>query len=179
MLLYLFTLKEEGKDLFGGKEITPAGVLYLPARDAVVSGSRAMSEEERKKAVDKQLKRSGVVLSDPDVLSAMEHGEDGFRFLPIKVKTSGEITGEALLSAEQLGKLERHTRKVLEEVAGELAAGKIAADPFWRGPQHNACLWCQYAAACQFREGHGGDKRRFIPSVSAEDFWEQLSDRSK
>ena len=179
MLLYLFTLKEEGKEIFGGKELIPAGVLYLPARDAVISGSRAMSEEDRKKAVDKQLRRSGVVLEEPEVLSAMEHGEDGFRFLPIKVKTSGEITGEALLSAERLGKLERHTRKVLEEVAGELAAGKIAADPFWRGPQHNACLWCQYAAACQFREGHGGDKRRFIPSVSAEEFWEQLSDRSK
>ena len=32
MLLYLFTLKEEGQMLFGGHEIVPAGVLYTPAR---------------------------------------------------------------------------------------------------------------------------------------------------
>src|SRR5699024_8419833 len=48
MLLYLFALEREGKALYG-REIVPAGVLYLPARDAVVAGSRAMTEEERRK----------------------------------------------------------------------------------------------------------------------------------
>ena len=61
MLLYLFTLKEEGKELFG-REIVPAGVLYLPAREALVAGSRAMSEEERQRAVDKELTRKGLIL---------------------------------------------------------------------------------------------------------------------
>ena len=36
-----------------------------------------------------------------------------------------EITGEALVSAERLGRLEKHTRKVLEEICRELAAGKM------------------------------------------------------
>ena len=42
MLLYLFTLEREGNTLYN-REIIPSGVLYLPARDAVVAGSRAMS----------------------------------------------------------------------------------------------------------------------------------------
>lgn len=175
MLLYLFTLEKEGKALFGDKEIVPAGVLYLPARDEAVPGYRGMSEAERQKAVDKQLERKGLVLSDPAVLSAMEHGEEGFRFLPLTVKASGEITGKALASAEQLGKLEKHTRKALEDVAKELSAGKISADPIWRGERKNACLWCDYAAACQFRENHGGDRKRRLVSVTAEEFWEELS----
>ena len=175
MLLYLFTLREEGKALFG-REIVPAGVLYLPARDTVVAGSREMTEEERQKAVDSQLRRKGLVLEEADVLQAMEHGgEEGPRFLPLRLsKTSGALTGDALVSAERLGRLERHTRKVLEDVAAELSAGNIAADPFWRGPQHNACQWCDYAAACQFREGVGGDCRRWLPGVRAKEFWEQL-----
>ena len=173
MLVYLFTLKEKGQDIFG-KEIVPAGVLYLPARDAVVAGSRTMTEDERQKAVDSQLRRKGLVLEEPDVLFAMEHGEDGPRFLPLRLRTDGQFTGEALVSAEQLGRLERHTRKVLEDIAAELSAGNITADPFWRGPQHNACQWCDYAAACQFREGVGGDCRRWLPGVKAKDFWEQL-----
>ena len=168
-------MEEKGKELFGGKEILPAGVLYLPARDEAVPGYRGMSEAERQKAVDKQLERKGLVLSDPAVLSAMEHGEEGFRFLPLKVKSSGEITGKALVSAEQLGKLQRHTQQALEDVARELSAGKIAADPIWSNDRKNACLWCDYAAACQFRENHGGDRKRRMAAITAEEFWDELS----
>ncbi len=173
MLLYLFTLKEEGRTLFG-KEIVPAGVLYLPAREALVAGSRAMGEDERQRAVDKQLCRKGLVLGEEDVLEAMERAEGGYRFLPVRLLSKGGVSGEALVSAERLGKLERHTRQMLGEVAAELAAGNIAADPFWRGPQQNACMWCDYAAACQFREGKGGDRRRWLSKVDAEEFWEGM-----
>jgi len=174
MLLYLFTLKEEGREFFGGKELVPAGVLYLPAREAVISGSRDMTEEERRKAVDRELKRRGLVLDDAQVLDAMEHGDKGIRFLPLRMSKDGRFTGDSLVTAERLGRLERHTKSILDQIAAELAAGNITADPFWRGPEHNACLWCDYAAACQFREGVGGDRRRWLPSVKAADFWEKL-----
>ena len=79
-------------------------MLYLPAREAVIRGSRAMSDEELRKKVDKELVRSGLVVDDRRVLDAMEQqGEKGYRFLPLRVtKSTGEITGEALASAEQL-----------------------------------------------------------------------------
>src|SRR5699024_8221145 len=60
MLLYLFTLEEKGKTLYN-MDVTGAGVLYLPARDAVAAGSRAMSEAERRRQVDAQLRRRGVL----------------------------------------------------------------------------------------------------------------------
>ena len=172
MLLYLFTLEGEGRDVFG-REIVPAGVLYLPARDAVVAGSRGMSEEERRRKVDAELRRKGLILDDPEVLEAMEHpGEGGIRFLPVKVSAkTGAISGQALVSAERLGRLEKHTGRILREIAGELAAGNIAADPFWCGPEHNACQWCEYAEACHFEEGRGGDRKRYLPPVTGEDFW--------
>ena len=113
MLLYLFTLEREGEALYN-REIIPAGVLYLPARDAVVAGSRAMSEAERRRKVDAELRRRGIVLDEPEVLAAMEEpGEAGIRFLPVKVNKAGAITGEALVSAERLGKLARHTGRLL------------------------------------------------------------------
>jgi len=104
-----------------------------------------------------------------------EPGEAGIRFLPVKVNKAGAITGEALVSAERLGKLARHTGRILEEIGRELAAGNIAADPFWRGPDHNACQWCEYAAACHFEEGRGGDRRRFLPAVRGEEFWQAVA----
>lgn len=175
MLLYLFTLEEKGRALYG-LPVEGDGVLYLPAREALIRGSRAMSDEELRKKVDKELTRSGLVVDDRRVLDAMEaRGENGYRFLPLRVsRSTGQITGEALASAEQLGKLGRHVQRVLEDICRELAGGSIAADPFWRGPEKNACRYCDYAAACHFEPGHGGDCRRWLPHVSAEEFWEQI-----
>lgn len=135
-----------------------------------------MDEQERKKRMDAELRRHGLLLDDPEVLEAMERPEAGGpRFLPVRVSAkSGAITGEALVSAERLGKLKRHTQRILREIGHELAAGVIDADPFWRGPEKNACRWCDYAAACHFEEGRGGDCRRWLPQVKSEEFWENV-----
>ena len=102
--------------------------------------------------------------------------EGGFRFLPLKVsKKDGKISGEALATAEQFGKLAKHIQTVLEEICRELARGDITADPYWRGPDKNACRYCEYAAACQFEEGRSGDCRRWMPTVKAGQFWENIS----
>ena len=56
MLLYLFTLEDQGSALYH-REVTPAGVLYLPAREATVQGRRDMDEAERRKRADAELRR--------------------------------------------------------------------------------------------------------------------------
>ena len=172
MLLYLFTLEEQGEKLYN-YAITPAGVLYLPARAAVAKGSRSMAEGERQKLIDGELRRQGLILDDPEVLEAMESmKEGGPRFLPVKVSNrTGTITGEALVTAEHLGKLKGHIQRILAEIAGELASGVIDADPYWRGPEKNACLYCDYAAACHFEEGRGSDRRRYFSTMTGETFW--------
>lgn len=174
MLLYLFTLEREGKAYFG-KNIVGAGVLYIPARDEPVDGSRDMDETARRLAADSALKRKGLLLDQADVLAAMAGDpEDMKRFLPVKLGKDGAFAGEGLASGEQLGRLNAHVKRVLEEVGRELAAGTVAADPYWRGPEDNACRWCPFRAACQFEEGKGGDRRRWSHRMSAEDFWEAL-----
>ena len=109
----------------------------------------------------------------------MEHpGPEGIRFLPVKVSSrTGAITGDALVSAERLGRLERHIQRVLRDIGGEIAAGNIAADPFWKGPEKNACQYCDYAVACHFEEGRGSDRRRWLPTVSAGEFWARVEEQ--
>ena len=181
MLVYLFTLKDEGRALWESREIVPAGVLYLPAHTVLVSGSRSMTEAERRRRQDAGLRRSGLVLDDGQVLDAMEHiGPEGPRFLPVRVSPrTGQISGDALVSAQRLGRLERHIGRVLGEIASEIAAGSIAADPYWRGPERNACRWCDYAAACCFEEGRGEDRRRWLPTVKGEDFWRAVEQQAE
>ena len=179
MLIYLFSL-EGGSPLLGKDEVIPAGVLYLPAREAVISGSRDMTPEQRQRLVDKELTRKGLILDKPDVIQAMEDTGAGLRFLPLSVSSkTGEIRGSALVSAQRLGRLKLHVGQILSEICLELKSGEIGADPFWRGPNRNACLYCEYAAACHFEECLGEDRRRWIPSVSNEAFWAYLEEQEE
>lgn len=165
MLLYLFALEKEGKAVFGPEEIVPAGVLYLPARDPVVNGKRAMTPEQVRQETDKELLRKGLVLDDPEVLAAMEDTAGGKnRYLPLGPRS------DAAVSREQMTRLARLVEEKLHAAAGELAAGNIDADPYWRGEDRNACLWCDYAAACHF-ESTCGDKIRRQRALSGKEFW--------
>ncbi len=174
MLLYLFALEEAGRGVLRTAGRGGGCFTYLP-------GTRwsGQPDHERGGAAEGSGQRAGPPGIGPLRWGgAGGHGAaraGGYRFLPLRVsKSTGEITGEALVSAERLGRLEKHTRKVLEEICRELAAGNIAADPFWRGPEKNACRFCDYAAACHFEEGRGGDCRRWLPGVKAQEFWENV-----
>ena len=175
MLLYLFALEDKGEKLLGLPPV-PAGVLYLPAREAVVAGSRTMDETARRRLLDKELVRKGLVLDDEGVLQAMEHGEGGLRFLPLKVSArTGKITGDALVSAQKLGRLKKHTQQILSQICQEIARGNMDADPFWRGPDKNACQYCEFFRACQFEEHN--DRRHWVPSVRNSEFWDWLAQK--
>lgn len=178
MLLYLFALEDHGHVL-GDCEVIPAGVLYLPARDAVISGSRGMEEEARRRMIDKELTRKGLILDEPAVLEAMEFpSESGPRFLPVRISVkTGKVNGDALVSAERLGRLKNHIKKILKEVCIELTNGEITADPYFRSPSQHACLYCEYASACHFEEELGEDYRRWIPSIRNSEFWSYLEEQ--
>ena len=171
MLLYLFTLGENGKMLYG-HDIVPAGVLYIPARDVMLSSSTDMTDEAIAAERAKQIKRSGLILNDPVVINAMEHS-DSPRYIPVKFK-DGKAQGDALASAERLGLLAQHIDKTLRNMAAELKHGSIAADPYYRGQQENACLNCDYFDACHFADGENGETVRKMPKLAATKVWSIL-----
>lgn len=171
MLLYLFALERSGKERYGA-EIVPAGVLYVPARDVLLSARAGMTEEEIVAEKAKQLKRSGLLLDDPAVLAAMERGETP-RYLPVTFK-NGVPTGDALAGAERFGLLSRHIDETLRALSKELRGGSIAADPWFRTQTENACRYCDYAEACHFNETD--DHIRYMTKLKPAEVWNQLEE---
>ena len=172
MLLYLFALERSGKSVFG-HEIVPAGVLYLPARDVLISKPRGVDPETIRAALDKQLRRSGLVLSQPEVLRAMEHSAlEEPRFLPLSLGKGGVAGG--LATAEELGKLGKYVDQLLEKIALELRGGVIDADPCYTSESDNACTYCAFASACNFVDGEGSDHREPLRPIKPEEFWGQI-----
>ena len=168
MLLYLFALEREGQDYFGCP-VVPCGVLYQPARTAILARPRNISEDKLRADLQAALRRTGLVLDEPEVLRAMEHSAlEKPCYLPIGVKKDGTLSG-SVASAAQLGHLGRYVDRLLHEIAGEIAQGNIDADPYDRGPQDSACTYCAFASACCFDERR--DRRRFLRKTDSGEFW--------
>ena len=77
-------------------------------------------------------------------------------------------------SAEQLGRLSRHIRRRLSDMAKELRQGSIAADPYFRSGTDNACQFCEFYEACQFSDGENGERCRYLPRLSDGKVWENI-----
>lgn len=176
MLLYLFALSKEGEARYG-LPVAEAGVLYVPARDELVKAKHRLTDEEILKEKLSSLRRSGLLLEDEEVLRAMEHGEDGLRYLPVKFNKDGSAVRDSLANAEELGLLSAYVEELLGDMARELKRGSIAADPWYRSENEGACVFCSYYDACHFDESR--DTRRYKVTLKAPDFWAKLRERSE
>ena len=176
MLLYLFTLQQQGEAYFG-KPVVPAGVLYHPAKDPILSMSRNSTDSAIAAQRLKEQKRSGLLLSDAAVLQAMEHGAPAQAvYLPVGSRKDGTLTG-SLATAEQLGKLGRHVDRVLRQIAGEIRRGNISADPCAYGTEKDACTYCPYRTVCCFDERY--DRHRYLQKTDEKDFWQMMDEREE
>ena len=177
MLLYLFTLQKEGAACFG-HPIEPAGVLYLPARDVLLSRDRDISQEKLAEDIRKELRRQGMILNAPEVLTAMEHDAlTAPHYLPLAVGRDGTLKGAipgALASAEELGKLGSYVEKLLHQIARELQNGVIDADPCCRSEEDAYCQYCDFASACHFEDGRDRDHLTYLRPVETAEFWDEI-----
>jgi ATP-dependent helicase/nuclease subunit B len=163
MFIYLFTLCGTGSKRYGPQDVLPAGVLYLPAKLPDVAADRDEADDRIAKRTDSELKMSGLILADKDVVTGMERDGAGI-FIPARVKTSdGEIDARSsVASFEQMGMLRRHIDSTLAAMASTLRQGDIAAVPV-EGLGYHPCDYCEFSSVCGHEKGdsvkylHGSD----------------------
>ena len=168
MLLYLFALEQNGDGVLGGHS-TAAGVQYFPARAPLVTADGQVTDEEAELLRRKEWKRRGLLLSDEEVLQAMEPGENPVR-LSCTRKKDGTLTGD-LATREQLKMLRSFVFGVLKDMVNDIASGNVTPNPYTRGTSHDACAFCPYGAVCHKRDVEG---RRNYKMMSAQRFWEDV-----
>lgn len=143
MLLYLFSIWENGEKYFG-KKITPAGIVYVgikpPSLSLTLDGTPDIKTE-----------KSGLFLSDMKVLGAMDEKLDG-SFIPVKAAevakyNGGEESGK-LISPEKLEKLKKDVADTVLKFAHELCDGIAFAEPVADG-KDLPCRYCRYRAVCR------------------------------
>jgi ATP-dependent helicase/nuclease subunit B len=167
LLLYMFALQECGGEVVGEKPI-PAGVMYFPARAPYVTADGRLSPEELQKQRMKDMKRKGLLLSDQEVLQAMEPAEDPIR-LCYTTKKDGTLVGD-LADREQLKLLRGYLSRILQKMVDDIASGNVEPNPYTRGSSHSACAYCPYGQVC----GKYDVEPRNYKTMTAERFWEEI-----
>jgi len=172
MFLYLSMLSQSHQQLLQRKE-TPAAAavescaaLYIPAKNPYIAIEPGEGETAARDKLEKELRRIGIVPSDDMLLQALEHSDGRYRFLPVQRKKDGGFTAQSCVaSAEQMGRLLRHTGRVLEQLAEQIADGDIEANPYRTGRQFTVCQWCDYKTACHFDPSMQKDRLRYLPQI--------------
>lgn len=166
MLIYLFALEQEGH-LLKQRPLTPAGVLYFPARaETIPAKSRGELKEAEKKRQDGR-KRSGLLLNASTVLDAMEHCPDGNApiYMPYKFDKEGQRIGE-LATSEELSLLRSFVFQKLAQLGDQLYSGEISPEPYDMEGQ-SPCSWCVYSSICrEYKKIRQLDKLK-----GREEFW--------
>ena len=168
MLLYLFALRNDSKELLGENPI-PAGVQYFPARVPYLPSDGKLDARQADALRQSHWKRKGLLLEDEEVLQAMEPGENPRRMC-YSVKKDGTISGD-LADRDQLQLLEKYVFRVLSAMVEDIASGCVEPNPYTRGSSHDACRYCPYGAVCHSDYVEG---RRNYKTMTAQRFWEEI-----
>lgn len=138
MLIYLFTVI--GSGMYDNAEA--AGVLYQPAKRTL-----SLTDKNDEKASDeakiKSFRMNGLLVNNPSVLNAMEHGNRGV-FIPCENGKKG--LGGSLIGADEFNNIQKLLIDELKKMGNEIHNGRIAVDPV--DGSKNACEYCKYHSIC-------------------------------
>jgi ATP-dependent helicase/nuclease subunit B len=168
MLLYLFTLQENGKGPL--ENVLPAGVLYMPVREAFITAGRDTTDAEMAGERRKNWRMSGLLLEDAEILAGMEADMAGI-FIPAKLKKDGSLDSySSVADLSRMGRLGAKVQDMIIQMAAALSQGGIAAHPV-DAPDYPICAYCDYRALCGFEDG---DAVRKIAKLDREKVFELL-----
>ena len=157
MLMYLFTLERNGDALRpllngqAGEQIRAAGVEYLLADPSPATEPRAGAEDSAQPAYPLE----GLLLDEESVYRAMDPKGTG-DFSPLRYKNGKVFWASAkksLADADKLARIRDHLDGLLLTMAGNLYAGRIAAEPLCPDANRTPCVWCNYRAVCRHADG--------------------------
>lgn len=156
MLLYLFTLERNARAQFPGA--TAAGVEYLladPAPESVPRSEAGAGEN----TPESSYPLNGLLLDDESIYRAMDtRGTGEFVPLNFSVKTGKVTNGKSRLADEKkLARIRDHLDGLLKQMANNLYAGKIDAQPLCSGGR-SPCAYCDFRIACAHQDGENERK---------------------
>ena len=139
LLIYIFSLTSQNSShLFNGKA-EAAGITYISANSAKIKSQRFNDSDKSISAATNEIKRSGLILDDEDVITAVSKSHNN-RFLMASARKSSTV------SKESLDAIYGQVCDVLKSIGDEILMGNANA-----APKNGAdtCKYCPYSNVCR------------------------------
>lgn len=156
LLIYLFSVCKTDKESFLrvlGENPTPAGILYFSAKppkvDFGVEHVIGTEEAERleEESVAAESRRSGLMLSDRDVILAQDPGLTMSYVPKFKVGKDGSWKlGDSYRDGEGMEAAFRDVGEVLARIGTEMKSGELSPRP---QRDLDPCAYCRYKMVCR------------------------------
>ena len=175
LLVYLDAILTELGKKTGG-EMLPAGILYFKLDDPMVKTDQEMGSDELEKKIMCELKMSGLLINDEDVIKCMDSEISGYSdIIPVRIKTDGTISEASSSTAtmEQFQALRAYVRKAIREICEEILEGNIEISPYSK-KGFAPCRYCSYSSVCQFDPSLKGNKYRILKDIKEEEAWDLI-----
>jgi ATP-dependent helicase/nuclease subunit B len=158
------------------KPPVPAGALYFSVRDPIIPVDGPLNHDDAARRIKKELKMSGLLSGDYDVMRLMDSDGTGYsELIPVQF-TKAESLGQnsSCVSHQDFRALLKFVEHKVREMSSRLFSGDISINPYRMG-QVRACTYCPYTPLCTFDVLVPGSKYRVIPRVSKEEVWQEIS----
>lgn len=179
LVVYLNAAMDLQKKEHPDKEVLPAALLYYHVTDPVIGAEEPMTPEEINEKLLSELRMTGVVNSDTDVIKKLDttigEGQKGSSdVIPVELKKDGSLSARSsALSSEELAWISEFVNEKIKRVGREILEGNFPLNPYERG-NRSACAFCVYKSVCGFDKRIDGCKSRDLPDLTKEEALEKI-----
>lgn len=177
LLVYLDALIKNSKYLLE-KQAIPGAILYFKIDDPIIKSKKQLTEEEIKENILKELKMSGLLLKDINVVKAMDSDiESAYSLIiPAAIKKDGNFTAtSSVVTEEQFDILRKYVNDKMAELCEEMLSGEIKIAPC-KNNNTPYCDYCDYSAICQFDISIENNKYKIVLKRSNDEAWKLIKD---
>jgi ATP-dependent helicase/nuclease subunit B len=170
--IYAAVVERFSERLFG-RTAQPVGLVYLPIVRKTVLRKAPLAESAAEQDSIKQMRARGWLLSDRDVLEAMDRrlvqGEDSELFQKVYKKDGSVAKNAPVLEAADWRRLLDTALERVRQCAERIATGDVSIAPYQWPSGEGACRTCSFARVCQIDRRWDPAPIRHLKSLSADD----------
>lgn len=180
LVVYLNAAMEQVGRNYPDKQMVPAGIFYYNLEDPIVDKA---SPDKVERAILKELKMSGLVNGEDEILPLLDKqfaGEEGLaasvksQVVPVETLKDGSFSkGSSVVDTKGFEKLISYTEEKIAVLSKEIAEGKTKINPYKLGDRC-ACDYCNYRGICGFDKKREGFAYRKLKEKSKEEVWREI-----
>ena len=174
LVVYMNAAMELTQKNHPDKDVIPAAMLYYHVSDPTIAAEQVMTPEEVNEKLLSQLRMTGIVNDDMDVITNLDttitDNPDGLsEVIPVEFKKDGSVSARSsVVSKEELKLMSGYVHGLIHKMGRQILDGEITLNPYVRGTS-DSCTYCAYQAVCGFDKQIEGCRVRKLKNLSREE----------